>query len=67
MIFQPEVILSVGASSIYLRGFSFVGTYFPFRAMLFFSFVMTQFVYTAFSDVPNVPAVMQMENGSLVE
>jgi hypothetical protein len=35
--------------------------------MLFFSFVMTQFVYTAFSDVPNVPAVMQMENGSLVE
>jgi len=40
---------------------------FRLKWVLFFSCVMILFVDTAFSDVPNVPAVMRMENGSLVE
>ena len=40
---------------------------FRLEPVLFFSCVMTLFVDTAFSDVPNVPAAMQIENGSLVE
>jgi len=36
VIFQPELILSVGPNSIYLRGLSFVGTYLPFKVSVIF-------------------------------
>jgi hypothetical protein len=66
VIFQPETSLSVGASSICLRGSSFVGTKLLFRASDIFQLRHVP-VDIASSHVPNVPAVMHMENGSLVE